>query len=154
MKSLDDSLTYSINALAGKSAAFDSFLVHASAWSVPILILVVAAQWWIGPDRQNNRHILLSTGLSFGLALALNQVILLFVHRIRPYDAGLTRLLTERSSDPSFPSDHATATVAIAAAFFFHHPPPWGVVKKEGGRNRNGRGRVIRRERRITAPFG
>ena len=52
--------------------------------------------------------------------LFLNQVILLFVHRMRPYDAGLTHLLIAPSSDYSFPSDHATASFAIAASFLLY----------------------------------
>ncbi|MDH8190437.1 undecaprenyl-diphosphate phosphatase, partial [Klebsiella pneumoniae] len=54
------------------------------------------------------------------LGLALNQLILLLVHRMRPYDGGVTHLLTAPSADPSFPSDHATASFAIAAAFLLH----------------------------------
>ena len=47
-------------------------------------------------------------------------MILLFVHRLRPYDADVTLLIVERSADFSFPSDHATATFAIAAVFLLH----------------------------------
>ena len=128
MPSLDDAATRTINSLAGHIAALDYLQIHASTWGVPALVLAVAAQWWLPGDRTRNRHILIASGLSFGLALALNQIILLFVHRIRPYDAGLTRLLIERSTDPSFPSDHATATVAIAAAFFLHSAPRRGLI--------------------------
>ena len=43
-----------------------------------------------------------------------------FVQRQRPYNAGLTHLLIAKSTDPSFPSDHATASAAIAFAFLLH----------------------------------
>jgi membrane-associated phospholipid phosphatase len=43
-----------------------------------------------------------------------------FIHRVRPYDSGVTNLLIARSGDFSFPSDHATATFAIAATFLLH----------------------------------
>lgn len=39
---------------------------------------------------------------------------------MRPYDGGVTQLLIAPSADPPFPSDHATATFAIAAAFLLH----------------------------------
>src|SRR5258708_4027037 len=39
---------------------------------------------------------------------------------MRQYDGGITHLLTARSAAPSFTSDHATATFAIAAAFLLH----------------------------------
>ena len=123
MSNVDDRVTHWINSLADHHSAIDVSLIALSTWTVPILITAVALQWWSGEDRRVNRHTLVSAGLAFCLALGINQLILLFVHRVRPYDAGVTRLLIERSQDPSFPSDHATATVAIAAAFFFHHAP-------------------------------
>jgi undecaprenyl-diphosphatase len=53
-------------------------------------------------------------GLATALGLPLNQIILLFVARVRPYDVGLTHLIIDKSLDPSFPSDHATVVWAIA----------------------------------------
>ena len=83
---------------------------------MPILVFAVAYQWWALHDRKHTRHILLAAGFSFLTGLALNQLILLFVQRVRPYDGGITSLLIPPSGDPSFPSDHATASFAIAAA--------------------------------------
>jgi len=117
---LDAAATRTINSLAGASVATDFLMVWISIIGVPLLVLAVAGQWWRGSDRSHNRHVLVATGLSFLLGLAINQIILLFVHRIRPYDGGVTHLLIDRSSDPSFPSDHATATFAIAAGFLLH----------------------------------
>jgi len=87
---------------------------------VPLLVVAVAGQWWVRQDRPHTRHVLLAAGLSFLLGLAGNQLILLLVDRTRPYDMGITKLMIERSGDPSFPSDHATAGLAIAAAFLAH----------------------------------
>ncbi len=117
---LDAAATRAINSLAGASALADLVMIWVSAIGVPLLVIAVAAQWWRGPDRPHNRHVLVATGLSFLLGLAINQLILLFVLRMRPYDGGVSHLLIERSADPSFPSDHATATFAIAAAFLLH----------------------------------
>lgn len=117
---LDAAATRAINGLAGTSALADFAMVWVSAIGVPLLVVAVAAQWWRRPDRPHNRHILVATGLSFLLGLAINQLILLLVHRIRPYDGGISHLLINPSADPSFPSDHATATFAIMAAFLLH----------------------------------
>jgi undecaprenyl-diphosphatase len=117
---LDAAATRTINSFAGASAAVDFLMIQVSAIGVPLLVLAVAAQWWRGPDRSHNRHVLVATGLSFLLGLAINQLILLFVHRVRPYDGGISHLLISPSADPSFPSDHATATFAVAAAFLLH----------------------------------
>jgi undecaprenyl-diphosphatase len=61
----------------------------------------------------------MAAGLSFLVGLCLNQIILLFIHRVRPYDAGNSHLIVSKSADWSFPSDHATASVAIISAFAF-----------------------------------
>lgn len=121
MIDLDSAWTHMINAGAGHRALVDWAMINLSQIAVPLLIVSVALQWWwSGNPRAENRHIIVATGLSFGLGLLLNQLILLIVQRPRPYLEGVTHLLISPSSDPSFPSDHATATFAIAAAFLVH----------------------------------
>ena len=120
MDSIDVAATQAINQLAGKTSLLDFCMVGVSTIAVPLLILVVAFQWWRRRERTHVRHVLVAAGLSFLLGLALNQVVLLFVQRQRPYDAGLTHLVIAKSTDPSFPSDHATASAAIAFAFLLH----------------------------------
>lgn len=120
MYELDAAATHAINNLAGSSTAIDFLMIWVSAIGVPLLVLAVAGQWWRQTGQPHIRHVLVAAGLSFLLGLALNQLVLLFVHRMRPYDSGVTHLLIARSNDPSFPSDHATATFAIAAAFLLH----------------------------------
>lgn len=117
---LDAWATHAINALAAGSDVLDRLMIWYSSVGVPVVVLAVALQWWSSGDRQHTRHVIVSAGMSFVLGLAFNQLILLFVHRIRPYDAGVTHLLIAPSADPSFPSDHATATMAIAASFLLH----------------------------------
>jgi undecaprenyl-diphosphatase len=120
MYEIDAAVTHAINGLAERSATVDFLMIWLSAVGVPLLVLAVAGQWWRRTDRPYTRHVLVAAGLSFLLGLAFNQLILLFVHRMRPYDGGVTHLLITPSVDPSFPSDHATATFAIAAALLLH----------------------------------
>ena len=120
MYELDTAVTQAINGLAERRAVVDLLMIWISAIGVPLLVLAVAGQWWRGTDRPHTRNILVATGLSFLLGLGLNQLILLFAHRMRPYDGGVTHLLIARSADSSFPSDHATAALAIAASFLLH----------------------------------
>jgi undecaprenyl-diphosphatase len=121
MTNLDSEWTSGINAMAGRSVLADFAMVNVSQIAVPLLVLAVALQWWWrGKEKNKNRHAIIAAGLSFLLGLACNQVILLFIQRPRPYVAGITHLLIPASNDPSFPSDHATATCAIAAAFLLH----------------------------------
>jgi undecaprenyl-diphosphatase len=120
---MDQAITRWINALAGSNVLLDSFMIAATQLVVPLLVLLVALQWWSTRERVHVRHTCVAAGLSFIIGLGLNQIILLYVHRIRPYDAGVSHLIISRSGDWSFPSDHATATFAIAASFLLHGMP-------------------------------
>jgi undecaprenyl-diphosphatase len=117
---MDQAITRWINALAGSNVLLDSFMITATQFVVPLLVLLVALQWWSRRERVHVRHTCVAAGLSLVIGLGLNQIILLYVHRIRPYDAGVSHLIISRSGDWSFPSDHATAAFAIAASFLLH----------------------------------
>ncbi len=123
MHNVDHATTQMINGLARSSPFFDAIMIWISAAGIPLLVLAVACQWWAKTDRQGTRHVLVGAGLSFLLGLALNQIILLFVDRVRPYVVGVTDLLTAPSLDPSFPSDHSTAAFAIAMTFAVNGMP-------------------------------
>ena len=128
MFEIDAAVTIWINAWAGRFPAVDFAMIWVSALGVPFLVLAVALQWWVPRSDRSTRHVLVAAGFSFLLGLGLNQLILLFVHRARPYDAHLTHLIIARSADFSFPSDHATAAFAIAAAFCLHSLPRHGLI--------------------------
>ena len=114
---MDASITHWVNSFSGVSPLADAVMVAITTAGVPLMVVAVALQWWSRTDRQHVRHAAVSAGLSFFLGLAINQVVLLFISRVRPYDAGVTQLIIDRSGDWSFPSDHATATASIAATF-------------------------------------
>lgn len=126
MLELDASITRAINTPAGQHFPFDQAMTLISSLGVPVLVALVALQWWRRENRTLVRHVLAAAGLSFLLGLGLNQLVLLVVHRIRPYDAGVTHLLIPPSADWSLPSDHATATMAIAATVLLHRMPRLG----------------------------
>lgn len=120
---MDIALTQWINSLAGISPLADHIMIAVTQFGVPLMVLAVALQWWVKNDRSHVRHAALAAGLSFILGLAINQLLLIFIHRVRPYDAGITHLLIAPSADWSFPSDHATATMAVVAAFALQRLP-------------------------------
>jgi undecaprenyl-diphosphatase len=125
----DAAVTHFVNSFSGQIWALDVLMKIASTVGIPLMVLSVACQWWTKSDRANSRHTLMSSGLAFILGLALNQGVLLFVNRVRPYDAGVTHLLVSPSVDPSFPSDHATAAFAIAFAMLaLSHRWRWGYL--------------------------
>lgn len=116
MESIDDAATVFLNSLSGYPVP-DALVVAVTKYGALLIVAAVAVRWWWwGADKDRERHLAILSGASAALGLALNQVILLFIHRGRPYDAGLTHLLIPASADPSFPSDHATLGFAIALA--------------------------------------
>ena len=120
MLALDVAATRCVNGLSGIWQPLDLAFLAVTKAGVPLIILAVALQWLSRVDRLGERHVAIACGLSFVLGLFLNQVIILFVDRIRPYDAGVTHLLIAPSTDSSFPSDHATAVFSIVFAYLLH----------------------------------
>jgi undecaprenyl-diphosphatase len=104
-----------INGFAGQSALLDGLMVFLAIVAVYLMVPAIAVRWFWHGDRDRDRHIVISCGAAVALALGLNQIILMFFDRVRPYDQGLSRLIVDKSADPSFPSDHATLAFAIAA---------------------------------------
>lgn len=120
---MDAAITHWINSAAGQYPFFDGVMIAVTRFGVPFMVLAVVLQWWSRSNRYHVRHAAVCAGLSFLLGLAINQLIVLAVHRVRPYDAGVTHLLIAPSTDWSFPSDHATASFAIVAAFAMQRLP-------------------------------
>ena len=122
---MDYRLEQIINGPAGNHAALDALMRDAATWAVPTFIGVVVAWFavgWIG-GRVRERRGAITALLAAGGALAVNQVVLLAWDRPRPFDAhpGSVTTLVARGADPSFPSDHAAAAVAIAVVLLLAH---------------------------------
>jgi undecaprenyl-diphosphatase len=111
----DQNLSHWINSLSGQCSSLDEVQRWITLGGPALLVFAIVLRWWSRNAREGQRHLAIACGLSTALGLFINQLILLFYHRPRPYDAGITRLIIEKSADPSFPSDHATVGFAIAA---------------------------------------
>jgi membrane-associated phospholipid phosphatase len=95
-----------------------------SLWSVPALAAATVGLWLLGrPGTLSRWRVASASALaSAGIALLTNQVIAHLWARERPVAAhpGSAHLyLVHPSHDPSFPSDHAAASFAIAFAVLF-----------------------------------
>jgi undecaprenyl-diphosphatase len=118
LEAIDRSVTTTLNGLSGHIPALDGTMEGVTTYGAYAIVAAVAIRWWWtgGADKLRERHLAILCGLSAALGLLMNQAILLFLHRMRPYDAGVTHLLIAPSADPSFPSDHATLACAVAFA--------------------------------------
>src|SRR6185312_4299586 len=76
------------------------------------------------------RRAAVAAGLSAGLGLLIVKIITEFYDRARPFVAhpGVVHLFIRHAADASFPSDHATASMAIAVAFLLRKRFFWGVL--------------------------
>ncbi len=117
-EAIDNSLTAFINGFAGRSPTLDAIMVAVTNYGAFVIVAAIAVRWWWtgNADKMRERYIAILCGAAVALGLAINQGVLLLVHRVRPYDAGVTHLIIAPSVDPSFPSDHATLAFAAAAA--------------------------------------
>lgn len=82
---------------------------------------LLLAGWWIARRDGDPVRVAAAFWAPVGtvLAVAVNQPIVAWVHEQRPYDAltGILVLATP-TTDPGFPSDHATMAGAAAAGLF------------------------------------
>ena len=92
--------------------------------SIPFMVIVTAALWLLsrpGGDRKWK----LASGSAFAaavVALVANQIIHALWDRPRPYEAHSISHPWSSSTDASFPSDHSSASFAIAFAVLMFDP--------------------------------
>ena len=91
-------------------------------WSVPVLAVATVALWLLArPGGQRKWKLASACALaSAGIGLLINQFISKVIwDRPRPFDTHPSaHVWGTRSHDPSFPSDHASASFGIAFAIF------------------------------------
>lgn len=127
---MDTTLFQAINGLAGHNPFLDGLLTFMSAYGPLILIAVSVILWfWPGQQiaRESRQRVILIAVLSVVVALLVNQVIIHLWVRPRPYDTLPATLLLSPTHEPSFPSDHATFSFAIAFALLFISAPLGGL---------------------------
>jgi undecaprenyl-diphosphatase len=122
---MDLTLYKALNGFAAQHDAFEDvlrFFAHDAQYLFVALLagLFLAAGKW---RSINARHGVVAAGFSALLGLAIAHVIAELWDRARPYDAhaASAHLFVPPSSDPSFPSDHATAAFAIAVSIWLRN---------------------------------
>jgi undecaprenyl-diphosphatase len=122
--------------------ALNGFLAHHDTIEDPLLAYVQASEaLFLGMlvlvcafGRRERwltlRRAAVAAGLSAGLGLLIGKLITELYDRPRPFVAhpGAVHLFAGHAADASFPSDHATAAVAIAAAILLRGKLRWGLL--------------------------
>ena len=105
------------NQFAGKSSILDSLMIGFAKYGV-LLMAIPLIFIWFRSGEEGKKAALLSL-LSMAVALLINQVIGNLYFRDRPFVFHNVHLLLDRSTDPSFPSDHTTFVFGIAWLLLF-----------------------------------
>ncbi len=121
LRALDDQLLLAVNAFARDTGALHGVVSAYASYGVALFALLIALGLWVarsGPSRTLAAAVWAPLGML--LALALNQLVGAAVDERRPYDhfSGLL-VLAHRTTDASFPSDHAVMAGAVAAGLWF-----------------------------------
>src|SRR6478672_4311276 len=115
------SLFLSVNDFAWATPWLHDALALFAGYGLVVFAGLLGAGWWIA--RRDGAPTRMAAALWAPLgtlvAVAVNQPIVAFVHEARPYDT-LTGILVlaAPTTDPGFPSDHATMAGAVAAGLF------------------------------------
>src|SRR6266480_1642026 len=118
---MDYRLYHALNQFVVDHSWIGSGLSVIENWAVPALAVATFALWLFArPGSSRKWKLTCASALaSSGLALLINQLIAQVWDRARPFaDHRSSHVWGNRSHDPSFPSDHASAAFAIAFAVF------------------------------------
>lgn len=110
-----------VNRFARATPWLHTVVYDYASYGIVLFAGLLAAGWWIARTRADARMMasVLAAGIATLLAVAINQPIVSAVHEARPYTTHPTILvLAARSSDFSFPSDHAVMAGAVAAGLW------------------------------------
>jgi undecaprenyl-diphosphatase len=117
VQALDYGIFRTINGLAGHNALLDAVMMFIASQGPLILLGLLTLIWFVpGPavPRGLERRAVLFALLVASIGLGLNQLIGLLWARPRPGATHVVTQLLGASTDPSFPSDHATLAFGLA----------------------------------------
>lgn len=118
---VDGALLRSINAFARATPWLHGVLYGYATYGVALFAVLLLAGGWTARRSGDLTRVAAAVwaGLGTIVAVGINQPIVGAVHEARPYTAVPSLLvLADRSTDFSFPSDHATMAGAVAAGLF------------------------------------
>jgi membrane-associated phospholipid phosphatase len=127
---MDSSLFRWINRLALHTSWAHSFFIAYAKYGVVLFALMLLGSYLDGRHR-NELSIVAGSVWAGGaalVALGIGQLIGGAIDRARPYEAMVgVQVLVDKTTDFSFPSDHATTAGAVAAGLFLANRR-WGIV--------------------------
>jgi undecaprenyl-diphosphatase len=116
-----DGLFRWVNQLAARTPWLHAPMTGMAKYGLVIFAALIVVGWWMARRRTDEvMAAALLTPAAAVLALLVQQLLVGAVHEARPYAVHPGALvLIARTSDPSFPSDHACVAGAVAVGLFF-----------------------------------
>lgn len=128
--SLDYQLFDWINQFAGRNSSFDHCVILFSKYG-PLLFGFMFVWLWFTKtgDPTENRKMVLFAIIIVILTLGVDKLIEMMYFRPRPFVSHDVMLLIQKSNtDPSFPSNHAAGSFALAFALFWKRRKPGSIL--------------------------
>lgn len=119
---MDDRLGALINSWARATPWLHAPVSAYAGYGIVLFVALLASGWWIARRSAEAVRMaaVIAAGISAVVAVGINQPLVLAVARPRPYTVHPDWLvLAHRSTDPSFPSDHAVMAGAAATGLWF-----------------------------------
>jgi membrane-associated phospholipid phosphatase len=117
----DPRLFLRVNEFARDTPWLHPFMTGYADYGIAVFVALLLAGWWIARRSRDLRVTAAAVWTPLGAlaAVALNQPIVTVIDEARPY-AVLSNIvvLAHRTSDPSFPSDHAVLAGAVAGGLW------------------------------------
>jgi undecaprenyl-diphosphatase len=127
---MDGSIFRWINRLAIRSGWAHGFFTAYAKYGIVLLALLLCVAYLSGRQHNDVRAVAGSVWAAAAavIALGIGQVIGGVIDRARPYEAmsGIL-VIVDKTTDFSFPSDHATAVGAVAVGLLFTNRR-WGTI--------------------------
>ena len=117
-----------LNGLPASVPALGAIAVALSKYGLACYAAMLIWLWWRGTPFDVPRRTLLLSVLAGTLSLVANFGLNLAVPRPRPFLVLPAHVLVGAPHDPSFPSDHAAFTSAIAGTLLLARTAGWGAV--------------------------
>lgn len=127
---MDGSLFRWINRLANRTGWAHGFFRANAGYGIVLFAMLLLAVYFDGRRHADLRMVAGSVWAAGSalVALGIGQVIGGGINRTRPYNAmSNVHLLVDKTTDFSFPSDHATVAGAVAVGLLLAHRR-WGLV--------------------------
>ena len=127
---MDNSLFRWINRLANRTGWAHGFFTSYAKYGIVLFAILLVAAYLDGRQHDDLRAVAGSVWAAGAalVALGIGQLIGGAIDRARPYEAMTgVHLLVDKTTDFSFPSDHATAAGAVAVGLLLTNRR-WGIV--------------------------